>query len=561
MPTPAAADLKPGRARLWSSWLWILAAILGAGVLWSAFRLIHDERLRRESLRALAQDKATEIASHGTQRFRLLVSEAFGSVWSDAGTEPRADAVAQLARNQVDRDACRCRETLPVTRYFRFDASAAGPRLTTSAGSGSNGVADSTVARIASAQWARANGQASQITDLQVVGGHAILTLTRPAEWAGGARVYGAVMPVPALAAALFGGIPRNLPGDSLSRSPFMQPVFIHGAPGNAHVIHRAMHDRLVQLDTLGLSVATGAGAVFGSVADRPYVGTAMLADPLEEFRVLIALTGSQVSMSLMPVAHDRLWLNGILVLATVVVALFAIGSSRREVMLARARSDFVAGVSHDLRMPLAQILLASETLALRRDRNEADRATLTASILREARRLKTMVENVLLFSRSGAVGLDPTLQAVDLGPLFTDVVESVELALSDAGQSIAVEVGDGVQVVADRSLLRQALVNVVDNAMKYGPRGQRITLRAEREGDRVRIIVEDEGPGIPAADRERLFEPYERLARDSTSERTGSGLGLAVAHQIIEACKGSIRIEDGLVGARIVMSLRAATA
>ena len=98
------------------------------------------------------------------------------------------------------------------------------------------------------------------------------------------------------------------------------------------------------------------------------------------------------------------------LTLATLLVIAFAIGSSRRELLLARTRSDFIAGVSHDLRMPLAQILIAGETMTLRRERDETERVWLSSSIVREARRLISIVDNVLLFSRSGAVALRPRL-------------------------------------------------------------------------------------------------------------------------------------------------------
>jgi signal transduction histidine kinase len=289
-------------------------------------------------------------------------------------------------------------------------------------------------------------------------------------------------------------------------------------------------------------------------------MGTAQLPEPLEEFRVMVSLMSSQVSLAaLMPPAHDRLWWNGILILATIVVCAFAIGSSRREVSLARARSDFVAGISHDLRMPLAQILLASETLSLGRERSDKERSSLNASILREARRLKAMIDNVLLFTRSGAVGMDPRLQPVELTSLFYSVAESVELALRDVGQTVETDAPDELRVMADRALLHQALVNLVDNAMKYGPTGQRIRIRGEQAANGVRISVQDEGPGIPAAARARLFEPYERLDRDSTSERTGSGLGLAVVRQIVLACRGDVTIEDSPVGTRIVIRLPAA--
>src|SRR5439155_4498588 len=91
----------------------------------------------------------------------------------------------------------------------------------------------------------------------------------------------------------------------------------------------------------------------------------------------------------------------------------------------------------------------------------------------------------------------------------------------------------------------------------KYGARGQRIRLGASPLGSRVRITVEDEGPGIPPEKREAVFLPYERLDRDQSSERTGSGLGLAVVRQIVTACGGTVSIEDGAgKGTRVVVTL-----
>ena len=564
MTTPAAADLKPARLRLWSNWLWFLAAILGAAVLWSAARLIHDQRIRREALRSLAQDKATEIANLGATKFNLLVADALGPAWGPDGR--RRELVARLANLQRERLACRCRETLPIERFFRFDASTTAPfdaatrRLETAVVETRDPISDSTLVRIALAQWDAGMKETKPLTGVEVVGGHAVITVTRPADAFGGTAVYGATVPVAGLASVLFGAFPLVTPGDQRLPATIGAQVFAHGPAAELHARHVAEHRRLVQLDTLGLGVGVDTAAVFGTLADRPYMAAVTLPPPLQRFHVNVAMMGSQVALPLsMPVSHDRLWLNGVLVLATIVVCLFAIGASRREVALARARSDFLAGVSHDLRMPLAQILLASETLSLGRDRNEVERTTLTASILREGRRLKAMIDNVLLFSRSGAVGVTPNLQTVDVGPLLEAVVESVSLATADAGQTIEVHSADELRLIGDRALLHQALVNLVDNAMKYGPRGQRVRLTAERSGSVVSVAIEDEGPGIPKSARGRLFEPYERLARDSTSERTGSGLGLAVVRQIVLACGGTIRIDDAAKGTRIVVSLPAA--
>jgi signal transduction histidine kinase len=249
-----------------------------------------------------------------------------------------------------------------------------------------------------------------------------------------------------------------------------------------------------------------------------------------------------------------------LLLVATIVVVTLAATASRRELQLARARSDFIAGVSHDLRMPLAQILIASETLAMQRERTDAERVSLASSIVRETRRLVGLVDNVLLFSRSGALELEPALRPIGVDELLDDVVDAVRLAVEDAGQTIEM-VGDrGLTVTGDRRLVRQALVNLVDNALKYGDPGQQIRLGAERRGERVRISVEDDGPGVPEAERKHVFEPYTRLAKDQESERTGTGLGLAVVRQIAEACGGRVWIEDGTKhGARVVLELRTA--
>jgi signal transduction histidine kinase len=263
-----------------------------------------------------------------------------------------------------------------------------------------------------------------------------------------------------------------------------------------------------------------------------------------------------------MPHTTTRLWNLGALIAATIIVMAIAVGASRRELLLARARSDFIAGVSHDLRMPLAQILIASETLSLRRERNDGERLSLASSIVRETRRLIALVDNVLLFSRSGAVALKPVLRPVPVGELLDEVADAVRLAVDDAGQTLELVTPPDTIVLGDRRLVRQALVNLIDNALKYGAANQRIRLGAEPSGMTVKLYVEDEGPGIPAAQRSTIFEPYTRLAHDQVSERTGTGLGLAVVKQIAEASGGRVWIEDAPNrGARAVIELRAAAA
>jgi signal transduction histidine kinase len=321
---------------------------------------------------------------------------------------------------------------------------------------------------------------------------------------------------------------------------------------------------RVLPLDARSITVTDRRVLVYGPPLDSTrYLESAPLHGDLSRIVVTAAIARHQMPMGMLfPFSHENLITNGLFIIGTMLTLTAAIVVSRRELRLAQARSNFVAGVSHDLRMPLAQILLAGETLNLGRERDTADRDRLTASILREARRLLSLVENVLLFSRTGSVELSPNLVAVSVHTLFTEVVEATHLAAEDAGQTIEVvtykEDGVGPCVRGDRALLRQALVNLVDNSLKYGARGQHVRLAASRRSQHLRLTVEDEGPGIPPEHREAMFLPYARLDRDKSSERTGSGLGLAVVRQIVTACAGTVIIENGAGnGTRVVVTLQ----
>lgn len=314
----------------------------------------------------------------------------------------------------------------------------------------------------------------------------------------------------------------------------------------------------LAYLDSASVRVTRADGTpLFGALAADHDIHGAVHDDRMT---VDVALTVRQIPhVLLVPVRHTAVFHVFLLFGATAVVTSLAFVSARREAELAGARADFIAGVSHDLRMPLAQILLAGETLTLRHDLSGDEKSSLAHSVVRESRRLIGLVENILLFSRSGASALRPRRDVVIARELLEETVEAARLAADDAGQSLHIAAAPELSFVGDARLLRQALVNLVDNALKYGPRGQRVTLGAERVNESVRLTVDDQGPGVPLADRNRMFEAYERLARDESSERTGSGLGLTVVAYIVNASGGRVRLEDAPGGGtRAVLELPA---
>jgi signal transduction histidine kinase len=126
-------------------------------------------------------------------------------------------------------------------------------------------------------------------------------------------------------------------------------------------------------------------------------------------------------------------------------------------------------------------------------------------------------------------------------------------------------ELEHGITLDVDRDALRQVLLNLLDNAVKYGPRGQTVTvgMAATREngrGQRIRLWVEDQGPGIPAAERDRVWEPYVRLDRDVEGATGGSGIGLAVVRELVALHGGRTWLEDAAAGGgtRVVIELPA---
>jgi signal transduction histidine kinase len=256
------------------------------------------------------------------------------------------------------------------------------------------------------------------------------------------------------------------------------------------------------------------------------------------------------------PARLPWLFLAGALAASLLVAAMIL---ARRERAIARLREDFVASVSHELRTPLSQIRLFAETLRLDRVRTPEERRRSLEIIDQEARRLTQLVENALAISRSGRGTAAIAPREQDVAGILRGALEGFEPLAAAAGARVVAEIPETAAGVVDGDALRQVVVNLLDNAVKYGPRGQSVAVRLESEAGRLFLSVEDEGPGVPARDRERIFERYVRLDRDRASHRAGAGIGLAVARDLVHRHGGTIRAEAGARGgARFIVSLPA---
>jgi signal transduction histidine kinase len=246
----------------------------------------------------------------------------------------------------------------------------------------------------------------------------------------------------------------------------------------------------------------------------------------------------------------------GMLGLSTL-LAVTALLQLRREYELIAIRSDFVSNVSHELRTPLSQILIFTELLKLGRLRSTADRERSLDIIDQEVRRLIRLVENVLQFSPASRARRPIQCETVPLQQIVQETLDAFRPLAAARGAALVADLPPQIAVQADQSALRQILLNLLDNAVKYGPQGQTVRVRAERENGRTRIVVDDQGPGIPGEDRERVWAGYFRLQRETRSAVAGSGIGLAVVRSLAEDMGGRTWIEDTEAGgARFVVEL-----
>jgi signal transduction histidine kinase len=249
--------------------------------------------------------------------------------------------------------------------------------------------------------------------------------------------------------------------------------------------------------------------------------------------------------------------LAGLLLLAAGLAAV-AVWQLRREGELARLRSDFISSVSHELRTPLAQVRLFLETLRLGRYSTEAQREWLLDNLERETTRLTGLVDNVLHFSRAERGGSGGEMEVVELPAYLREVVDS--FAPLAGSRRVTLECAAEPELVArlNPDSFRQVVLNLLDNAVKYGPQGQRVRVAAAAAGEgRVRITVEDEGPGVEPAEREGIWAPFRRGRHAVGSVAVGSGIGLSVVREIVRLHAGEARVEDGDTGgARFVVEL-----
>ncbi len=211
---------------------------------------------------------------------------------------------------------------------------------------------------------------------------------------------------------------------------------------------------------------------------------------------------------------------------------------------------DFTSDVSHELRTPLAAIRSIGEVGA-QADYEAKKYRDIIGSMLEEVSRLTGMVDTLLTIAHAESGALVLNRSKFPVGELVHEAVSIVRVLAEDKGQAILLSVKDRVELSADRSFMRMALVNLIDNAVKYSPERSEIRVFVETvetrstDGPMVKISVADQGPGIPEKMRERVFDRFYRLDESRNSDAGGVGLGLAITKWAVEAHGGSVSVSS----------------
>ena len=203
----------------------------------------------------------------------------------------------------------------------------------------------------------------------------------------------------------------------------------------------------------------------------------------------------------------------------------------------------FTADASHELRTPLTALRSVGE-VSLQRARSAEEYREVVGMMLEEADRLSRLVDDLLRLARADAGQARPKKEPLDLSSIVSEVADHLSVLAEERGQTLETYARRPLMIRGDRLALRQALMNLVDNAIKYSAEGTRVRIEAGQNNGHAFVEVQDEGPGIAAAHRDRIFERFYRIDSNLPRDKQGSGLGLSIVKGTAEDHGGWIELE-----------------
>ncbi len=351
-----------------------------------------------------------------------------------------------------------------------------------------------------------------------------------------GPSIDGAALPVRAVAVS---GFPRSVQDGDVTLEPGLavEGITVRDEPIALLPLLRPLADRLGERAWVARLPLFRSDETLGAlllVSRRP--------GPLRD-RGLLEVTASLVATAL---DHARLYQAAFL-------------QAQEMEQQERRRRDFLYAISHELRTPLTSIQAFADLLA-ETPGNSPDENDLVASLTRGVARLQDLVDDLLQLGRLETVGQDVAARAIEVGEVLRGAASMLQPSFLNRRQVLTLQLPqESTWAVGDERALEHVLVNILSNANRHTPQGGSVAARVVAEGERVRIEIDDSGPGIAPQDRKRIFEPFYRVVRTGSPQVPGSGLGLAVARRFAEAQHGRLWVEEAPgVGSRFCLELPA---
>ncbi|MEW6196690.1 MAG: ATP-binding protein [Bacteroidota bacterium] len=266
----------------------------------------------------------------------------------------------------------------------------------------------------------------------------------------------------------------------------------------------------------------------------------------IPEYKLGILLKGRTIE----GLVNERLYTNlfsiaGLLLLM-IVTSWYGYRNIKKEIELAQIKSDFVSNVSHELRTPLALISMFAETLEMNRVKSEEKRQEYYEIISHESNRLSRIVNSILSFSQIEAGKKKYNFSTVDLNEVTSKVFETYSYHLASKGFDFRFEPSNDLpKINGDAEAISEAVINLIDNAVKYSADNKFVVLRTKAESGFVVVEVEDNGIGISKSDQQKIFDKFYRASKGLVHNTKGTGLGLTLVKHIMEAHQGKTELHS----------------
>jgi signal transduction histidine kinase len=266
----------------------------------------------------------------------------------------------------------------------------------------------------------------------------------------------------------------------------------------------------------------------------------------LSFYRVGIQLSNNRFDTWVQSVVRTNLAIIVAMLLVIVLAVIFALRFIFHEMELAEVKSTLVSNVSHELKTPLALIRLFSETLRMGRAHSPEKEKEFLDVIHKESERLTHLIDNVLDMNRIEQDRKTYNMQPTDLSRVVTDTLEAYEFQLKQRGFAVQFEIERDLPLVSvDADAMTQALLNLMDNAIKYSSQTKTLRVSLEQRGAEAVISVEDKGIGIAPHEQGRIFDMFYRVEKGLVHSVKGSGLGLPLVRHVVDAHGGRISVDS----------------